>query len=61
MSVDLPTFGRPTIATMPQRKPAGVEVGAFMIGPGKKYVKCDVECNVKATLGAALAGAARTG
>src|SRR6202000_2950692 len=29
MSVDLPTFGRPTIATMPQRKPG--EVGAFVM------------------------------
>src|ERR1700743_3644526 len=30
ISVDLPTFGRPTIATMPQRKPEGV--GAFIFG-----------------------------
>src|SRR5579859_4709480 len=30
ISVDLPTFGRPTIATMPQRKPVGV--GAFIFG-----------------------------
>src|ERR1700682_2926311 len=30
ISVDLPTFGRPTIATMPQRKP--VEVEAFIVG-----------------------------
>src|ERR1700761_6196088 len=30
ISVDLPTLGRPTIATMPQRKPVGV--GAFIFG-----------------------------
>src|SRR6202012_1997749 len=30
ISVDLPTFGRPTIATMPQRKSGGV--GAFIFG-----------------------------
>src|SRR5580698_9787320 len=28
INVDLPTLGRPTIATMPQRKPVGV--GAFI-------------------------------
>jgi hypothetical protein len=33
ISVDLPTFGRPTIATMPQRKPEDEEErGAFMVG-----------------------------
>src|ERR1700739_2985486 len=29
ISVDLPTFGRPTIATVPQRKPG--RVGTFMV------------------------------
>src|SRR5260370_17527074 len=38
IKVDLPTFGRPTIATMPQRKPGGV--GAFINVCGYRKVGC---------------------
>src|SRR3954468_21052295 len=69
ISVDLPTFGRPTIATMPQRKPVGV--GAFIFGLRQVRGRAEVArrgnqwpasatrvCTASATPGSCSVGAA---
>src|SRR5471032_2091601 len=73
ISVDLPTLGRPTIATMPQRKSVGV--GAFIFG--LRQVQIDARkwradgnqwpasatrvCTASATPGSCSAGAGAPG